>query len=779
MNDQDRTREQLLAELAALRQRIGVLEQTEGALRESEERFRKVFDEGPLGVVLLGLDIRIRRCNRRFCEMMGCSEEEIIALGLVGISHPEDWEKDFQFGSRLLRGEIPTYTIDKRYVRKEGTVFWGQLTVSMMHDAEGKSTMVIGMIEDITERKQAEESLRSGQRTLRTLIDASPEVIVLADTKGTVLIANETAARRLGTTVDKMTGQGIHAFVAPEVGAQRMKRLREVIRTGEAVRFEDQRSGSYFEIAMHPVFEEAGKVAAVAILAIDQTARKRAETALQQAHDELERRVEERTAELTKANEELTIFRRFAEASGEGFGMSEMDGRIVYVNSTLCRLFGEATPQDVIGKQVSTYYPQKYASQRNSEMLPALLREGGYWHAEQTVLPRHGEPILTSQSTFLIRDESGNPFRIAVVISDITERKRAEEALRRSEEKHRGLLEACPDAVVMTDLEGRILFASRQTWQLVGLSDQEDLVGQSVFDYVIEEDRRRLAENIPRLVQTGVRRNAEYTALRQDGTTAPTEISSAINQDPAGQPIAVTAVIRDITERKRAEEILRSEHRTLKYLLQSSDHERQLIAYEIHDGLAQYLAGALMQFDVYTHLKETKPKDAAKAYEAGMTMLRQGHFEARRLISGLRPPILDEEGIVAAVAHLVGEERRKKGPKIEYGTRVEFQRLAPILENAVYRIAQEALTNAYKHSQSKTVRIKLVQQGDRLRIEVHDRGVGFRPEDIKEGQFGLAGIRERARLLGGKATIDSKVGKGTRVVVEVPIVARTDEGKME
>ena len=167
-----------------------------------------------------------------------------------------------------------------------------------------------------------------------------------------------------------------------------------------------------------------------------------------------------------------------------------------------------------------------------------------------------------------------------------------------------------------------------------------------------------------------------------------------------------------------------------------------------------------MQFDVYTHLKETKPKDAAKAYDAGMTMLRQGHFEARRLISGLRPPILDEEGIVAAIAHLVGEERRKKGPKIEYLSMVEFERLTPILENAVYRIAQEALTNACRHSQSKKVRVELVQHGDRLRIDVQDQGVGFHPEDVKEGQFGLSGIRERVRLLGGKATIESKVGKG-------------------
>ena len=132
-------------------------------------------------------------------------------------------------------------------------------------------------------------------------------------------------------------------------------------------------------------------------------------------------------------------------------------------------------------------------------------------------------------------------------------------------------------------------------------------------------------------------------------------------------------------------------------------------------------------------------------------------------------------GIVAAIAHLVNEEKRQKGPKIEYLSKVEFERLTPILENAIYRIIQEALTNACRHSKSKMVHVALVQQGDQIRIEVRDRGVGFKPEDVGESRFGLEGIRERARLLGGKATIETKLGQGTQVVVELPIVLRRPE----
>ena len=153
-----------------------------------------------------------------------------------------------------------------------------------------------------------------------------------------------------------------------------------------------------------------------------------------------------------------------------------------------------------------------------------------------------------------------------------------------------------------------------------------------------------------------------------------------------------------------------------------------------------------------------------------MTMLRQGHVEARRLIGGVRPPILDESGIVAAIAHLVDEQEYLGGPKIEFQSKVEFGRLDSVLENVIYRIVQEGLTNACKHSQSERVLVELAQHGDRVRIQIRDWGIGFAPAAISEGCFGLKGIRERARLLGGRAVMESAPGKGTGIVVELPLV---------
>jgi signal transduction histidine kinase len=211
-------------------------------------------------------------------------------------------------------------------------------------------------------------------------------------------------------------------------------------------------------------------------------------------------------------------------------------------------------------------------------------------------------------------------------------------------------------------------------------------------------------------------------------------------------------------------------------MLQASDHERQIISYDIHDGLAQYLAAATMQFQSHDAFSENSPEKAKKAYGTAVELVRLAHAESRRLINEVRPPVIDENGIETAISHLVHEQRRHGGPKIECLSSVQFGRLPSILENALYRIAQEALTNACKHSQSKKVTVTLTQEGQDVRLEIQDWGIGFDPESIGKGHFGLEGIRQRVRLLGGRLTIESTPGAGTLVQVVVPVVEKQNEG---
>ena len=266
MNEQDKTRQQLVEELTEMRQRVAALEASQSewrraqkTLAESEQRFRKVFDEGPLGVLLVGTDGRIRRCNRRFCEMLGYAESEIVALGLTSISHPDDWRRDRPQVSRLWRGEIAYYNVEKRYIRKDGQAIWGQLTVSLLRDEAGRPTDTIGMVEDVTERKRAEDRLRESERMLRTVVDASPESICLLAADETILLANATMAQRFGTTVDKIVGRKPPDLLPAEVAANRAKYFHEVVRTGKAIRYDDQRFERHMENAVHPIVDCAGQ----------------------------------------------------------------------------------------------------------------------------------------------------------------------------------------------------------------------------------------------------------------------------------------------------------------------------------------------------------------------------------------------------------------------------------------------------------------------------------------------------------------------------------------
>lgn len=213
----------------------------------------------------------------------------------------------------------------------------------------------------------------------------------------------------------------------------------------------------------------------------------------------------------------------------------------------------------------------------------------------------------------------------------------------------------------------------------------------------------------------------------------------------------------------------------LRHILDVYDRDRQLLAYEIHDGFAQLLTAATCNFQTFSQLRDSNPAEAQKAFDSGLQLLGEGMAEVRRLIGGLRPPILDETGLVKALDHLVGESKQQNEPEIVYVHDVQFERLAAPLENAVYRIVQESLTNARRHSKSPRILIRLTQHNRNLRVEVQDWGVGFDPRAVPRNRFGLEGIRERARLFGGQATIESAVGQGTRIVVELPMMDRTDD----
>lgn len=240
-----------------------------------------------------------------------------------------------------------------------------------------------------------------------------------------------------------------------------------------------------------------------------------------------------------------------------------------------------------------------------------------------------------------------------------------------------------------------------------------------------------------------------------------------VKDDADGTVEEIIIIHEDVTDRIAAEARLRDEDRILRNLFDVQEQERRLIAYDIHDGLVQSLTGAKLMLDSLApaiHGKSLSGLTDA-SYLLGIAI-----DEARRLISGIRPLVIDERGVVHALQYLIAEEDQRTGANIQFFHQVSFERLAPLLEESLYRIAQEAIRNAKRHSGTSTIEVWLRQEADQpLTLRIRDYGCGFDPAKLPSDRFGLEGIRRRAQIFGGTCNIETELGEGTTLTVEIPV----------
>jgi PAS domain S-box-containing protein len=344
----------------------------------------------------------------------------------------------------------------------------------------------------------------------------------------------------------------------------------------------------------------------------------------------------------------------------------------------------------------------------------------------------------------------------------------AAEALRESEQRYRALFENASDVVYTLDPSGRFTSVNDAATRVLGYSSDE-ILQMNVADIVVPAQAAHLREAID-----GVDSTNEFDLIARDGRHVTLEVSSQPVYR-AGQLVGIQGIARDVTERRRLEEERAQHARELSArILQAQEEERKRIARELHDETAQALSVLLANLDLLEDRVPPNGEQVRDGLQRVAVLARRALDQVRGISHDLRPSILDDAGLLPALDWLAREYEQNYGGSVRVLSDPSVEGLlSPDKELAIFRIAQEAMTNSGKHGASRSVSVTLSRRGSGAQLVVQDNGHGFdvrhAPRPGKDGHLGLYGIRERAALLDGTVNIASRVGQGTTVVVEIPL----------
>ncbi|HET9493696.1 MAG TPA: PAS domain S-box protein [Chloroflexia bacterium] len=512
------------------------------------------------------------------------------------------------------------------------------------------------------------------------------------------------------------------------------------------------------------------------------------------------------------------LYRAIVEQAFDGIIVAGADGRVIQANARACDMLGYA-PGEIRGIDLCALLAPEDANRR--EGLLALLQPGDALRMECVMACKGGHAIAVDASIKMMDD-----FHTQVIMRDVTERKHAERALRESEANYRSLVDTSPDAVVVTDLEGRIVLTNRQATELFGYGTMEELVGLNVLDTVVPGDLQRARDNIGRVLETGSVRQAEYTLVRRDGTTLPAEVSSSLVLNEEEQPHGLMSVVRDITERKRAEQALsdlnhdlerrvaertaqlEQAHKNMEgvYLeAQMAVREREeLLSLVSHDlknplgaikGFAQMLQRIVGRADMdeVTARKLVEGLAQIESASTRMNVLLNDQLDLARLQAGQPIELQRQPTDLAALARQVAAEYQRTTAHHRLWVVVpdegvwghwDAQRVERSLSNLV--------SNAVKYSPGGgDVEIVVEREEDEAgrywaRCRVSDHGLGIPEHDlpnifewytrasnvveaISGTGIGLASVRQVVEQHGGSVEVHSREGEGSTFIVRLPL----------
>jgi len=458
----------------------------------------------------------------------------------------------------------------------------------------------------------------------------------------------------------------------------------------------------------------------------------------------------------------------------EGIMVTDCDWNVTYVNPVAEQLLGRSG-SDLVGRDVHQIVRVRdetgdALSEPECRIRRVLLTGQPVRLDDEEFIRADGEtfPVALSSSPLM---KDGRVVGAVTIFRDVSDRKRHREALQRSEERLRRALASA--GMVMWEhnfATGRTL-RSDLAGALFGRPNAELLDDPAEHIRLVHpEDRAYVHETQQEALRAGVGYEVDYRVLWPDGTVRWVSSRARVFRDAHGHPLGMSGTTHDITARKQAE-LDRS--RLVHQLMGAQEDERRRLAYEIHDGVAQMASGVQQLVEAYAHDFPGASDEARNRMEVAIGLARRTVSEIRLVLTGLRPTVLDDFGLArglrAYADGLAGE-----GLAVTVSESIGGQRLDSDVEIALFRLAQEALTNVRKHARVREAALRLRREEDRIVVEVEDSGSGFDLAALTDcdrpgERLGLLGMQERIAQVGGSVEIRSRCGEGTLVRAVVPI----------
>jgi PAS domain S-box-containing protein len=746
-----------LVRISPLRDAQGHVVKWYGASTDIEDRkhaeiqSRTLIDAIPHQIWSGPADGTLDYCNERWRSYMGLEQEDLSGDGWQRMLHPEDRERVLKAWQVSVSNGAP-YEQEERHLAADGTYRWFLARGVPMRDAEGRIVRWYGTNTDIEDRKRAEDALRKSEKFFAAFMDHLPGFAWMKDIEGRYVYVNKKESD-LDVYRDGAIGKTDADLWPEEIASAYRANDQQVIATKKALQAVEpslaKGEKSYMLVSKFPIFDQDGSVVLVAGAGVDITDLTLAKNAL---------------------NAQALRYKTLMETSTDSIYVLDEKGDLQEANAAFLRRRGY-TAEEVKGLNVADW-DARWGREKLDERRRQLVGKSSTFETRH----RCKDGSVFDVEVCATGVKIGGEHFVFCVTRDITERKQADDRLRRSEEKFKTLFGIAPVGISVLDRQHHIKDANPALEQITRLSREELLSGTHRDRAILNADgtpmpshefpsERAMAENRPvNDVEAGI--------VTENGETIWVQVSVAPLDLPDARAVVIT---KDITERKRAAKALEEANHQLRILSRQLFHiqeeERRHLARELHDEIGQSLTAAKINLKI---IAPDVPAKIVGRLDDSVKLLDRLLRQVRELSLNLRPPLLDELGLVPTLRWLVDQQAQRAGLRVTFTANVDDLEMDPDAETACFRVAQEAITNVIRHARARNVTVDLRREVERLTLSVRDDGAGFDPAMIQQRTardltLGLVSMKERALLVGGGFELRSAPGQSTEIRAWFPL----------